>query len=224
MSKRIIWIDKNINNTENQIFLEILKDGIKDGIFYPVESVKEAFNLIRNRKESIDGKKEKIKIFQFRLFYVIVSGSLSNDFFNEYIKTTKELTILAATIIFCGNKYIHMKKPYYLDEFLNPGKIYDSIIPIIEYINKDENNYYNKLNLKKKKYIPEKDDFNNTFLKINNISDIVTPFLFGQLINSSFIKENDLKTFQTFLISYYPELKNYIYPSKEKKLKFLIIY
>ena len=115
MSKRIIWIDKNINNTENQIFLEILKDGIKDGIFYPVESVKEAFNLIRNRKESIDGKKEKIKIFQFRLFYVIVSGSLSNDFFNEYIKTTKELTILAATIIFCGNKYIHMKKPYYLD-------------------------------------------------------------------------------------------------------------
>ena len=53
MSKRIIWIDKNINNTENQIFLEILKDGIKDGIFYPVESVKEAFNLIRNRKEKL---------------------------------------------------------------------------------------------------------------------------------------------------------------------------
>ena len=37
--KRIIWIDENIKSTENQTYLEIFQEGVKGGIFYPVESI-----------------------------------------------------------------------------------------------------------------------------------------------------------------------------------------
>ena len=223
--KRVIWIDENIKSTENQVFLEILQSGIKNSKFYPVESVEEAFKLIKNKREKVtlDNKSEKVvKIFQFRLFYVIVSGSLSNDFFNEYVKVTKELTIISANIIFCADKEKHMRNAYYLDDFLNPGKVYDekNIDKIIEYINKDECPFLNDSSVveSKKEYIPEKRNYGNVFFNANKISDISYPFFFGQLINSIFINDYDLEGFQKFLLDYYPELKYLIFPSREKKI------
>ena len=126
--KRIIWIDQNVKTIENQMFLEILKGGIPDAKFYPVESIEEAFELIKNKKEEIvliDGEKRESKVFQYRLFYTIISGSLSNEFFIQYIKATKELTIISANIIFCNDEEKHRYNAYYLDKFLNPGKVYN---------------------------------------------------------------------------------------------------
>ena len=225
--KRIIWIDKNINSKENKIFLEILQEGIKDGKFYPVDSIEKAFNLIINKRENIKLKngniKKDVKIFQFRLFYVIVSGSLSNEFFNEYVKASMNYTILAATVIFCANEAGHRKNPYYIDQFLNPGKVYDekSFDKIIYFINKDENPFLNDeiLNKNKKTYIPSEENYGNVFLNAQNISDIVFPYFFGQLINSNFINEKNLEIFQKcFLLKYYPELKDLIFPSREKNI------
>ena len=98
--KRIIWIDENVDSIENKVFLEIFEGGIKNAKFYLKKSVKEAFDLIKNLREKIKGNR-RVKIFHFRLFYVIVSGSLSNEFFSEYVKTTRELGIISANIIFC---------------------------------------------------------------------------------------------------------------------------
>jgi len=223
--KRVIWIDKEINSTENKAFLEILQSGIKNSKFYPVESVEEAFKLIKNQREKValDNNTEKVvKVFQFRLFYVIVSGSLSNDFFNEYVKATKELTIISANIIFCADKDKHMRSAYYLDDFLNPGKVYNekTIVKIIEYINKDECPFLNESSImeSKKEYIPQKRNYGNVFFNANNISDITYPFFFGQLINSTFVNDYDLEGFQKFLLDYYPEVKHLIFPSREKKI------
>ena len=49
--KRIIWIDQNVKTIENQMFLEILKGGIPSVKFYPVESIEEAFKLIKIKKK-----------------------------------------------------------------------------------------------------------------------------------------------------------------------------
>ena len=221
--KRVIWIDKNVNSKENQIFLEIFKGGIKNAKFYPVESIEEAFDLIRNKKEEIilkNGNKKESKIFQFRLFYTIVSGSLSNEFFNEYVKATKELTIISANIIFCNDETKHKYDAYYLDEFLNSGKVYNekSIDKIIDYINRDENQFLNDSNLMESKmiYEPLKRSYGNAFFNANNIGDIAYPFFFGQILNSTLISEYDLEGFQRFLLDYYPELKNLVIPSREK--------
>ena len=223
--KRVIWIDENVKSVENQMFLEILQGGIKNAKFYPVESIKEAFQLIKNTTEEItllNGNKKETKVFQYRLFYTIISGSLSNEFFNEYIKTTKELTIISANIIFCNDEEKHRYNAYYLDNFLNPGKVNNekSFDKIIEYINKDESTHLNNSCLmeSKKIYEPLERNYGNSFFNANNISDIAYPFFFGQILNSTLISNYDMEGFQRFLLDYYPELKDFIIPSREKKI------
>lgn len=225
INKRIIWIDKNINNIENKSFLEIFQLGINNAKFYPVDSIEKAFNLIENQKEKIidDNKNERVvKVFQFRLFYVIISGSLSNDFFREYVNATKKLTIISSNIIFCSDETKHMRNAYYLDDFLNSGKVYNgkTIDKLIEYINKDELTYLKEPSIleNKKEYLAQKRNYGNVFFNASNISDIAYPFFFGQLINSTFITNYNLEAFQNFMLEYYPELKYLIFPSKEKKI------
>ena len=224
--KNIIWIDRNVFSIENKVFLEILQSGIKNSKFYPVETVQEAFNLIKNKEEIIFNNKniiqKKKKVFQFKLFYVIVSGSLSNEFFNEYIKTTKELAIISANIIFCADKNMHMRNAYYLDDFLNPGKVYNekTIDKMIEYINRDEFPLLKEPSIlqNKKIYIPQEEHYGCIFFNADNISKMAYPYFFGQIINSNLINDYDLESFQNFLLDYYPELKNLIFPSREKKI------
>ena len=224
--KRIIWIDQNIKSIENQNFLGKLKKLVPDANFYPVKSIEEAFYLIKNKKEEIvliNGKKRKSKIFQYRLFYTIISGPLSNKFFNEYIKATKQLTIISANIIFCDDEEKYRYNAYFLDNFLNSGKVYSkkSFDKIVEYINKDENillndSYYIE---SKKVYKPLEQNYGNVFFNASNISDIAYPFFFGQIINSTLINKYDLEGFQRFLLEYYPKLKDFIIPSREKKIE-----
>ena len=226
--KRIIWIDENIKSTENQTYLEIFQEGVKGGIFYPVESIEEAFDLIKHKREDVKLKngdvKKDIKIFQFRLFYIIVSGSLSNEFFKEYVKTTLDYTIISANIIFCSDEAKHRKNPYYIDNFLNPGKVYDekSLDKIIDFNNKDENTFLSEenLNKNKKEYIPSEKSYGNIFINVNSIDDIAFPYFFGQTINSTFINDYNLENFQkNFLLRYYPELNHLIYPAQEKNIE-----
>ena len=152
--KRIIFINENFNSIENQKLLEILKEGIQNAKLYPVESIEEAFDLIRNKKEEIifkNGNKKETKVFQYRLFYTIINGSLSDQFFKEYIKATKELTIISANIIFCNDEKNYKLNAYYLDDFLNPGKVYNekSIDKIFDYIKKDDSNFLSLMKTKR---------------------------------------------------------------------------
>ena len=72
--KRVIWIDKNIKNMKYQKYLEILKSGIKNSVFYPVESIEEAFDLIKNKKGIINPKSlfYGIKFFITKLFQKVI--------------------------------------------------------------------------------------------------------------------------------------------------------
>ena len=66
--KQIIWIDQNVNNEENRFTLQYFKSELKnDYNIITLESVKQAFDLFEQEKQ----------IFEFNLFYVIVSGRLA---------------------------------------------------------------------------------------------------------------------------------------------------
>ena len=66
--KQIIWIDQNVNNEENKFTLQYFKSELKnDYNIITFESVKQAFDLFEQEKQ----------IFEFNLFYVIVSGRLA---------------------------------------------------------------------------------------------------------------------------------------------------
>ena len=147
--KKIIWIDQNIDNEENSYTYEEFTNSLPEFDIIKCKSVKETFDYISKKYESD---------FKFKLFYVIVSGTLSEEFFNEYVKKTLELHILCATIIYCSEKHRKLNefKPFYLDNFLNPGKVTDSSFFVINYIKSIECKYYSEANelnqeIKKKK-------------------------------------------------------------------------
>ena len=99
--KQIIWIDQNVNNLENKLTLEYLQKELKDDYnITTLKSVNEAFQLFEIKK----------KIFEFRLFYVIVSGRLAEEYFNNYAEKVINMNILSASIIYCYNDSYHKKK------------------------------------------------------------------------------------------------------------------
>ena len=65
-----------------------------------LKSVNEAFQLFEIKKE----------VFDFRLFYVIVSGRLAEEYFNNYAEKVINMNILSASIIYCYNDSYHKKK------------------------------------------------------------------------------------------------------------------
>ena len=124
--RKIIWIDQNIENEGNSYTYKEFTYSLPEFDIIKAKSVKEAFSIIWQNYED----------YKFKLFYVIVSGTLSEEFFNEYVKKSLELHILCATIIYCSekNRKLNEFKPFYLDNFLNPGKVTDSSYFVIEYI------------------------------------------------------------------------------------------
>ena len=73
------------------------------------------------------------KVYDFKFIYNIISGSLAEDFFNRYNLFTNT-TIIAGTIVFCGNKNYHSSKPYANDLYLNPGGVVNNFTEVINYI------------------------------------------------------------------------------------------
>ena len=147
MEKIILWIDKNMNTFDNKSTLEYFKVNLKNFSIKTFESVSYAFKEIKNNKN----------IYEFNLFYVIVSGSLAEEFFTVYAKETQKINIIAATIVYCFNQKYHENKPYYLDPFLNPGKITNNAQTVVEYILKDECDWKNRMGIN---LIANKEEYN----------------------------------------------------------------
>ena len=212
-SKQIVWIDQNVNNAENKFTLEYLKTELKnDYNIITLESVKEAFQLFEIRKT----------IFEFNLFYVIVSGRLAEEFFNKYAEKVIDMNILCAPIIYCFNDSFHKKKNYYKDSFLNPGGIVSSPDKIVKYIKKVEieNNPIdiqigqNPINSNSKGY-------GYTFSIAKNLSQITLPLIISHFIKSYLISKKSLEEMKKNFLSIFGKDKriiDYIYPQKEKKI------
>ena len=207
MEKNIVWIDANVYNDENKETLIQLKSKLNNFKFFIFTSVESAFSLIKSDSN-----------FHFNLFYVIVSGRLAEIFFNEYNKTSLNYPIIAATIVYCYKQTYHEQKPYYLDPFLNPGKIVSSYDKIIDYIQLDECNWKNNMGIIQKAYIPKNDNFGNTFEYADSFSKIAYPVYLQKILNSSLIKKCDIKNLQHFLMTYFSQYKNLIKPSQEKNI------
>jgi len=95
--KQIVWIDQNVNNLENKFTLEYLQKVLKDDYkIATLESVNEAFQLFEIKKKV--------------LFYIIVSGRLAEEYFNNYAEKVIDMNILSASTIYCYNESYHKKK------------------------------------------------------------------------------------------------------------------
>lgn len=210
-SKQIIWIDQNVNNEENKLTLEYLKTELKnDYNIITLESVKEAFQMFEKDK----------KIFEFNLFYVIVSGRLAEEFFNNYAEKVIDENILCAPIIYCFNDSFHKKKNYYKDPFLNPGGIVSSPDKIVEYIKKVENNPID-IQICQYPIDNNSEGYGYIFNIAKDLSEITLPLIISHFIKSYLISKNDLEEMKKGFLSIFGKDKriiDYIYPQKEKKI------
>ena len=207
-NKEVIWIEEKCNSKEANIHYDIMKFNLpKKYNIQKVTSISSAFKLIESNKNR----------YFLKLFYVIIFGSIADEFFVSYAKKSLELNILCYTIIFDKNPKFYECKPYYKDPFLNPGGVSNDMKSICFLITKKEFDINQTF---RKKEIPERQDgFGNVFTYSNDLSGIWFPLLLGQLINTSLIKDNELNEFALFLLGNYPELKKLTIPSLEKKME-----
>ena len=76
--------------------------------------------------------------------------------------------------------------------------------------------------MKKKIKLLEKKGFGNIFNFTKDLSEIILPLIISHFIKSYLINEKNLEDFQNYLLSIFPkEIIKYVYPQREKKLKFL---
>ena len=82
--KKIIWIGKTINDTENSYYQKVLKD--------------KGYNLYTYTE--IDDGLEKLKKIKFELTYLIITGSYFNDFSYKLTNIKDNLFVCPNIIIF----------------------------------------------------------------------------------------------------------------------------
>ncbi len=199
--KKKIWMDRKVDNQENIYTYEELMYNLPEYDIIKCRSVKDTFDYITKNYED----------FKFKLTYIIVSGTLSEDFFNKYVKKSLELHILFATIIYCSEEHrkINEFKPFYLDDFLNPGKVTESSYFVIEYIKSVQCQYYLDSNELNQNLIKGKDEkFNQNeknkndlefaaeFTYVKDLGTMAYPIIVSKYINCSLIEKEELETFQ----------------------------
>ena len=224
----IFWIDKNIKNDENQKYLNQL---IKEFPTYKIET----FTSINNLESFLTKNK---KVYDFKFIYNIISGSLAEDFFNRYNLFTNT-TIIAGTIVFCGNKNYHSSKPYANDLYLNPGSVVNNFTEVINYI-KSPNDmlWYNLTNIKKDSIMlpKKKTTFGNTFKYAQSLTEITLPIILTEIIKKNLIQDIDILKFKEYIFSRYlynkknniiiplvkPSLEKSVYIPLKKRAKYLL--
>ena len=214
LKETIIWLDKNVFNKENKFIHEVYLPRFDKFNFLCFTSVKELISFIT----------KKLNYFEFRLFYIIVSGRLAEEFYNEYVKITEKYNIIAATIVYCFNQKYHETKPYFKDRFLNSGGITFDFEDVANYILKDECGWENIKN-NYKEYIPGKEKFGDVFMYMDTSKEyeLALPILIGKIINSSLIQKGEIQKFQNLLLSRYCnsytiDALNLIKPSGNKNM------
>lgn len=85
----ILWLDQNVYNEENKETYKEYLPKLKNYNFFCFTSVDELIKYIGNNLE----------YFEFRHFYIIVSGRLAESFFNVYLIATQNYNFIADTIV-----------------------------------------------------------------------------------------------------------------------------
>ena len=123
-------------------------------------------------------------------------------------------------------------KPFYLDNFLNPGKVTDSSFFVIEYIKSIECKYYldsNELNIKQKKDKEEEEnkekaknkndnEFAAEFTYVNDLGTMAYPIIISKYINCTLIEKEEFEALQEEYVKAFPKLKHLFKPSEEKNI------
>jgi len=182
----IIWIDPNVNNKENTLYLEELKK-IKKTKISCFTNVRKALTLIK-----------KIKFSETN---IIISGSIYNEFIEKFEANLTDIFIIPKIIIFTSNKerFIESNKNYNnkINSFYSLGGIQTSFNDIKNFLLKP----ISKPIIKK-----DRDEENQlTFEYIDRKEKLVLPLLYKSLIEVT--STDKIEKYTEYLYNKYSENK-----------------
>ena len=137
----LIWLDTNVENEENQSYINSNKAKIKE------------FDLLTCKK--IEDVVEKLKQIKFVKTYMIISGRLYGEFIKVYKNNLNQFNVAPKITIFTGSiegfkKWNENIKEIYENSFFNSGGIQIFFNDVLNYILSDNNKGKNELFKNKK--------------------------------------------------------------------------
>ena len=190
----LLWLDKKVNNDENKYYQQYIKK-IRQIKFYTFTEINDCI--------------KKLKKIKFEKTFVLISGSLANDFFIEIEKNINEFKVLPVIMIFTS-----FKRSYIIKEniFNLNFRLFDRSLIFTEF-----DSIENQLKIKNE-YSPNnigtitfENDESFSFEYINNKEDLILPLYYPDYID--YPSKNEIIEFNKFLLdrySYTPKLKEII--------------
>ena len=181
----IIWVDKNIDNSENKSYKEEILKNFKN--LHCFTNIEEGFNYLKSIK--------------FSLTYFIISGSLFLDFCSLLTFKKNSLLTVPRIIIFTSySTKLKIENSEFINKsFYNKGGITTSFSNVKQFLN--EKIFDRNPSLIKHKIYPEEVDF--TFKPILNKSDLIAPVFLSELLNKP--DSSKYKDFDEYLMNSYGE-------------------
>ena len=207
--KLLIWIDANYNNPENTSYLKLLQKN-KDLIYICFHDVSVAFNYLFSKKEN------KINKFKFREIFILISGRLYPDYYQQLKENINKINFLPICCIFTSyklEKEIKIKTTSYKEignQFYNKHGVKTNFIECIESFGKYTSFYNSKINKILNKNININRSYEGclTFEQIYSKNQIVLPFLFHEIMeNKSLIPNSEIINFESFIINNFKQEK-----------------
>ena len=201
-NKVIIWIDENYDNKENNFYYKLLNSN-KKLIIYRFNNVNSAFKFICFKEE-----------FKFKEIFIIVSGSLYPQYYNELKLKINDVIFLPICCIFTSfnkEKEIRLNKiniKGVKDPFYNKEGVKNNFMDCIQAFEKYILFYNSKLSKNFNENILESYEGCFTFEQIFSRNQIVFPFIFNEIME----RENNIIP-QIDIIS----LNNYIQNNFDQK-------
>ena len=197
-TKRVIWIDENIYNNQNEIYVELLKQ--KYNIFVEFTNLEDAFVAFYSNK--------------FFIIITIISGKLWGRYLSYFKQSLNKIVDIPYTIIFTSDQFkdvlLNKKDPKremsydtingVNDPFYNPGGVVSCFEDLVKKIESIEL----KLNGNIKERRDEK--YNNegllTFEYLQNEEDLIAPALYKDIIINEPIQNEELLKLKEYLLSF----------------------
>ena len=193
----IIWIDRNVDNEENKIYLSILKKN--NFQIFAFKDVEWGFRKIFDRNTN------------FKNIYVILSGFFYRDFILKFKEHLKDICVVPKIAVFTSDKELFLEKNSNIKDIIeNKFYILGGIQTLFEGIYED----FLKRKLWKQNYKIEHKCLNSdlegeqyTFEYINNELELFLPFFYKFLMESN--EKNIYDELTHYLYETYKE-NNYI--------------
>ena len=181
---KLIWIDKSVNEGENKRYQKELYD-IKLFDYKVFESIEEGIN--------------EIKKISFEKIYLIIRGTMFQDFLTVFKEEKKKISCSLDILIFTSKKHKYLvediseKDKDISSGFLfNNKKIFITFKELREYLKGTHN-----IN------ISEIEEQEEIFEKIENYEQLILPIYYQKLIEP--IKIEEINDFNNYLMNFYGE-------------------